>query len=262
MSDKLQPIEKRCVLLLGKSGAGKSTIANQLAHDPQLSKRPPFAVSDNLLASVTHEVSHKIVSFIHEGVKYVVTVIDTVGLFDTAIKGSQDPIFDKIEKYLDDYIHHINIILFVFRQGRMTAEEHEVFTFIQDRLVEEISPISALAVTGCENFKTERRDAIVKEFKVNKDTKRIAAQMEMGIYPVGFPDLDSMDPAFQKAYQPQIEKDVAALKNLIYRADKNHLTKDLFVRKIKPIMQQAAREAQLSRETQVGAKHKSLCTIL
>ena len=222
---------------MGKSGAGKSTVANMLVgYDPLSSYEPPFGVSKQVLQSVTREVKHEVYKFTQGNILYEITVIDTVGLFDTEIKG-QDPIFDKIEEYFKDYIEGINIVLFVFKKGRLTAEEQEVFSFIRGRFDQEISPISALAVTGCENDTPQARAAPVKEFGTNEATRRIATQMKKGIYPVGFPPVKDMIPALQHAYKEQMMEDQKTLLNLIIRADKMHLTKKLFVEQVKPAIQ-------------------------
>ena len=233
-------VEKRCVVLLGKCGVGKSTIANQLVgYEPLSSKKPPFDVSERVLQSVTRKVTHKIMRFLKEDVEYEVTVIDTVGLFDTVIK-RQDTIFDQIEEYLKDQFTGVNVILFVFRHGRMTPEEKAVFSFIGSRLVKEISPISALAITGCENKTFEARNLIVEEFRNDRTTQGIAKQMTKGIFPVGFPDIKSMKPALQTAYQSQMVEDRDALLDLICQSESLHLTKKLFLDNVKPAIQHQA----------------------
>ena len=70
----------RCVVLLGNSGAGKSTVANHLVgHDPLSSDKPPFRVHDEVLASVTKEVEHN--KTLEENDLYRLTVVDTPGLY-------------------------------------------------------------------------------------------------------------------------------------------------------------------------------------
>lgn len=238
-----QIIKERCVVMLGKSGAGKSTVANQLfGYDPRSSNTttPPFKVSSEVLQSVTREVNHVKFRLQQDMEIYEITVIDTIGLFDTGLEG-QDIIFDKIEEYFDKYIRGVNIILFVFKQGRMTAEEKEVFTFLDTRLKKEMSPISALVVTGCENKNDKARSDLVDEFKRNRDTQKISAQMQMGVHPVGFPDLESMEELFQNAYRARMEKDRDTLRDLVFKADKLHLTKEMFLQKVKPAIQEACR---------------------
>ena len=171
-----QKINERCVVLLGKSGAGKSTVANQLVGCDTLSSNTepaPFRVATEVLQSVTREVTHVKFELQQDTKKYQITVIDTVGLFDTELEGN-DIIFDKIEEYFEKEITGVNIILFVFKQGRMTAEEKEVFTFLDTTLKEEMSPISALVVTGCENKNHKARGDLVDEFKRNRDTQKIS----------------------------------------------------------------------------------------
>ena len=82
----------------------------------------------------------------------------------------------------------------------------------------EISSISALVVTGCENLTTTAQE-LVQKFKVDSSTREIASQMGMGIYPVGFPNVkDFTIPELQQAYLPQMVKDRDTLRGLIARA--------------------------------------------
>ena len=240
-------LKERCVVVLGKSGAGKSTVANQLAdYDPTSPEDPPFKVSKQILQSVTRNVTHADRLFTRGNIQYKVTVIDTVGLFDTKALG-HDVLFDKIEKYFKNHIKGVNVILFVFRQGRMTEEERKVFSFIESRLTKEFSPISALAITGCENLDDKAREELVNEFEGDQYTKRIANQMEKGIYPVGFPSVDTLRPVLQEAYKEQMAEDKKTLLDVIFRAEELHLTHEIFVEKVKPAAEEAYDTTQESR---------------
>ena len=222
---------------MGKSGAGKSTVANMLVgYDPLSTYDPPFRVSEKVLASVTRKVSHELVEFMRGNILYRVTVIDTVGLFDTKAEGN-DIIFEKMEEYFKDHIDGINLILFVFKKHRFTKEEQDVFTFIRSRFDKEISPISALAVTGCELDSAEAREEIVQEFRADQRTKKIASQMTKGIYPVGFPPLKKMDSRLQQVYKASMEEDRETLIDLIIRSGDAQLTRKLFKDKVMPVLQ-------------------------
>ena len=220
-------VRERCVLLLGKSGAGKSTVANHLVgHDPLSPDEPPFRVSKKVLASVTLEVQHETVEFMWENDLYRVTVVDTVGFFDTEIN-RQNLIFDKFVQYISENKLRIDLILFVWKKNRLTIEDRHMFTFLPGKLREkhvaglpkDISPISALAVTGCEDECSDSREELVQEFKVNHYTRQFANQMGMGIYPVGFPDLRLIKPALQQAYKEVILQDRDTLRELIVRVN-------------------------------------------
>ena len=217
-------MRERCVLLLGKRGAGKSTVANHLVgHDPLSPDEPPFRVSNEVLASVTLEVQDKTVEFMWENDLYRVTVVDTFGLFDAAIEGNL--IFDKSVQYIRK--KRIDLILFVFKKGRLTSEEKDVFSFILAKFREkhvarcpkDISPISALVVTGCEHDSTATREKLVQKFKADPSTREVASQMGMGIYPVGFPDVRQVIPVLQHACKKGMVQDRDTLRELIVRVN-------------------------------------------
>ena len=222
-----QLVRKRSVLLLGNLQAGKSTIGNQLLGCDPLSSNQPFYVRKSCIvtSAVTREVSCVTAKLYKDNILYV---IDTVGFI-------QEAKIDKlIQGFLADHFHQINLVLFVFRKGPMTDKEQQVISFFMSVFDQDISSISALAVTHCENDTAEARTAMVKEFEVNEETKRIAAQMKMGIYPVGFPPVKSMNPILQGVYLSQMEEDRSTLLDVVIRADKVFLSKNLFREKVRP----------------------------
>ena len=226
-------VRERCVVVLGKSGAGKSTVANMLiGYDPMSPESPRFTVSEQILASVTREVKAAKTEFWRNNTKYAMTVIDTVGFFDTNAVGNDD-VLEKIEECFKNHISGINLILFVFKKGRFTQEERDVFSFIRSKFVEEICPISALAVTGCEQDTAEKREELIKEFQSDPIAKEIASQMRKGIHPVGFPAIQSMEPALQPTLKAVIENDRNSLLDLVVECETVHLTKKAFQEKVK-----------------------------
>ena len=219
-------MQKRCVLLLGKSGAGKSTVANHLVgYDPLSPNKPPFRVLETVLASVTLEVQHETVEFMWENDLYRVTVVDTAGFFDNLMY--EENIFDRFVQYIRENKLRIDLIVFIFKKNRFTREEKELFPFIRAKFREkhvagcpkDISPISGLVVTGCEQDDTTTREELVQEFKVDPVTREIASQMGMGIYPVGFPPVRRMLPVFQQVYKEGMLHDRDTLRELIVRVN-------------------------------------------
>ena len=226
-------VRERCVVVLGKSGAGKSTVANMLiGYDPMSPESPRFTVSEQILASVTREVKAAKTEFWRNNTKYAMTVIDTVGFFDTNAVGNDD-VLEKIEEYFRNHIIGINLILFVFKKGRFTQEERDVFSFIRSKFVEEICPISALAVTGCEQDTAEGREEVIKEFQSDPIAKEVASQMRKGIHPVGFPPMKIILPALQPAFKAVIDNDRNSLLDLVVECETVHLTKKAFQEKVK-----------------------------
>ena len=220
-------VREGCVLLLGKSGAGKSTMANHLVgHDPLSPDKPPFRVNHKVLASRTTEVEHNTVEFMWENDLYRLTVVDTPGLNPTMYTES-DLIFDKIVQYIRETKLRIDLVFFVFKKNRFTAEEKYLFSFFMEKFrsapaivgcPKDISYIFALVVTACEGDDTTEREELVQGFKVNPSTREVASQMGMGIYPVGFPPMKRMYPPLQQAYMPGMVQDRDTLRGLIARA--------------------------------------------
>ena len=171
------------------SGAGKSTVANHLVgHDPLSPDEPPFRVSERVFESVRREVQHKTGEFMWENDLYRVTVVNTAGFFDFRI--GHDHIFDEFVQYIRENNLRIHLILFVLKKTRFTREENDMFSFFMAKFrkkhvagcPKDISPISALVVTGCECDDTTTREAVVQEYKVESLKIEIASQMGIGIY--------------------------------------------------------------------------------
>ena len=222
-------VRERCVLLLGKSGAGKSTVANHLVgHDPLSPDKPPFKVLHRVLDSVTLEVQHKTVEFMWENDLYRVTVVDTIGFYNEKIHGN-NIVFDKFVQYIAENKLRIDLILFVCKKGSFTREGKRVISFIRAEFLvklipgcpKNISPISALVFTGCETDIPITREVFVQEFMTDPSTREIANQMGMGIYTVGFPPLrcPRMLPTLQQAYKEVILQDQDTLRELIVRVN-------------------------------------------
>ena len=167
-----------------------------------------------------HEVKQEIVEFQWENNLYRLIVIDTVGFLPT--KETIEYVFDKIKEYIITNIERTNLFLFVIKKGCFTAEDQEMFTMvfslIRKRLCNDFSRISALAITGCEDYSPATRERMIQMFKCNLTTQDIASQMGMGIYAVGFPDVKLMHQILQQDYKKQMLQDRDTLRGLIVRA--------------------------------------------
>lgn len=212
-------IEERSVLIVGKTGAGKSTLGNHLLKDDK------FPVSDSF-NSTGHSVSHGVAEGKIEGnARLKCKVVDTVGLFDTT-QLSNKKVMKDVKLYVNQHLPEgINIVLFVFRKGRFTREEKDTFDFISKRFGKDIRDISALIITHCENDAPEAREQLIHDFHTNTQTSNIAALMGKGIYAVGFPNTSSDD--LLQIYRPRMARDEAALRKLIIESEKSFLATQL-----------------------------------
>ena len=219
-------VRNRCVLLLGRTGSGKSAVANHLVgYDPLSPDEPPFYISDIPGETATKEVKHEVGEFVWENNLYRVTVVDTPG-FHTQNGSSiySSVLFNIIEKYIKQHVIRIDLILFVRMKSSYTEEDRRAFTqlfsFIRNRLrIRDFSSISALALTGCEADSYESRKEIVRRFCHSEHSRDIASQMGMGIYPVAFPSIQCLPEFFQDFQQQMVIKDRDTLRGLIVRVN-------------------------------------------
>lgn len=219
-------LEKRNVVVVGKVGAGKSTICKIITDSDK------FVVSSGL-DSKTQNIMHEELKFTEAGTEYTFKVVDTTGLFDPG-NPRRSTVANKIalknvQSYARRHIEDgVSIVLFVFRKGRFTPEEGRTFRALFKNLAEELSAISALVITECENDNETSRSELVHDFRTNPLTADIAKRMGKGIHPVGFPDISKLRPVLKDAYQAGIEADRDTLMCLIKDSRELRLCKELF----------------------------------
>lgn len=215
-------IEKRNVIVLGKTGAGKSSVGNALIG------KYKFEVKGSV-SSVTTGTEVKVEEFYHDETKYVVKVIDTVGLFDTGGALSNDKIMTDLKTNLMESVPEgVSLVLFVMKEGRFTQEEKNVFDIIIKEFTSDISEMSALVITNCDAKGSAARQGIISTFRNDTTTKQTAEFMKKGVFAVGFPDLDTMDEDEKPLYSKKMQKDRDALQQLVFESGKMRLASKLF----------------------------------
>jgi len=220
MADKTTVIQKRNIVVLGKTGSGKSTIANKV------SGTTSFKVSSSI-ESVTRKASHTEVEVLSGHVKYNFKIVDTVGLFDTHVKNSS--VMQDVKLYFRDKVPEgVNLVLFVFKNGRYSPEEKETFEYLIENFRDDISQISALIITGCEDLDDTGRKNLVEEFKTNAITAPVAKFMGKGIYPVGFPDTTNMKEKVRQVYEADMVGDIEKVRTLVIESGEMRLGKEIF----------------------------------
>ena len=107
---EVEALENRNVVVMGKTGAGKSAVANKVLGLQKCTVK-------NIASSVTSDVDALCSSFYDQSsrTRYNFKVIDSVGVFDTKLKNYA--VMTKIKNFFqNDSPEGINLVLFVFRK--------------------------------------------------------------------------------------------------------------------------------------------------
>ena len=218
--------EKRTVVVVGKTGSGKSSIANQITGQAQ------FTVKSDV-ASVTGKTACNKAAVKFNDKEFIVNMIDTVGLFDvnksTGKSRDNDTIIRDVKKCINSYAPDgLNLVLFVIQEGRFTTEEESAISTIIEKFPHLLKPgLCALIITRCENKSTSARERIIKNFLTSSVTERFAKLMSRGLHTVGFPDLNDMEDDEIELARKKIEKDRLQLLELVADSKDKHLEAEL-----------------------------------
>lgn len=116
----------------------------------------------------------------------------------------------------------IHLIIFVFKNSRFTNEDSEAFGYIADTFEPVIKDISLLVITCCEGLSKDARNRLVVDFETKQSTKNIADVMKnIGIEPVGFPNLETVMAPLIPIYEQSIKEDSEKLRKIVKSCTKS-----------------------------------------
>ena len=218
------PVKLRNVVVLGKTGAGKSTVSNKILETSGIPQ--PFKVSDHkvCLSDTKSTKAAMAVLQTEDGCQYHVKVT----MVTTGFRGkSNSEIVKEFKQIITDHISDgINLVLFTCKHGRWTAEEQQTFDTISRTFKSELSSISALVVTGCDAYTEEEKKEVIDDITTAKP--EVAKFMKKGIHPVGFPNVQKLKPALRPVYEQESKADQEALRRLVYESELRKLRAAIF----------------------------------
>ena len=195
---------------MGKTGGGKSTIGCKLIDDSNILEGDLFEVIHGLASSKSE--TSACTTLLNN--RYIVQVVDTIGFFDTGGRTHQT-ITKDLSAFIKERVPNgINLVLYVTPCGHWARDEQQTFDFIRTHFSDELSSISALVFTQCENYTDEMKASHTTEFIETHPV--IAKFMQKGIHCVGFPDMTKLKPALRKVYEDNIKSDQEHLRQLVY----------------------------------------------
>lgn len=203
------------IIIVGRPGAGKTTVVKKgLFPDCSEFHKEVGSIEDPQI---------EILSCNSEGVEYKIVMISSNANYN---KKDPEAGCRKLYALKDKFPCNISLILFVYRQGRFTDEEKEIFYFGK-QCFQSASALCATVVTNCDGMTSEAKEKIVDDFKENSNTKELAEFMKKmpGICCVSFPDLDSLDPKLQEVYKQEFSASHIALSKLLLDEDKMGIDK-------------------------------------
>ena len=209
------PVVHRRIILLGKIGSGKSTLVNHIVGDKTCEVR-------GSVESVTRSTSLLTapIQATARGYHYTFKLIDTVGIYDR----SNHEILKDIRRTFEEEVQSINLVLFVYKDGRLTPEDKTTFEIIMKNF-SQLSQISALIVTNCDQKGKSARVKIEQDLQRN--AKFISNFVKKGVYTVGFPNLSEIDEDMRRLYEESIEKDEKILQQLADSSEEVKVIKEV-----------------------------------
>ena len=195
----------RTILIIGKAGVGKETIAAQILNQGQ------SKASGSSIAGITRRsrALREFEGVNNENISCKIKIVDISAQYDKNPQGN----------YRSDIrsacMEPLNLILFVVQRGRITKVERDVFSSI----VQKCPPkITSLVISYCEDLDESGRDEIIKDFKEDSYSRSIADHIRNGFFAIGFPNLQTMKPKLRAVYKEGVENDLKQINKVIAKA--------------------------------------------
>jgi len=254
--------EERIVILLGKTGAGKSSLANLIIGKTVFDAGGAFG-------SGTSKPNQKQVKLMlpsrsdGQGTKspYCFRIVDTPGLFDTT-KVTNEEIADRIFDFVELELTKVNMIMFVLKYGRFTEEEIETFKFLKKMIGNEATKCCCLIITNAEKLPENNRLKLLNEIEHEpkyKELRDLKNFCKLGVLFCGNIGTEEDPEEASPKVIERIQNDQTKLRELIrdssaeqYRTRLLEFSKMRADRKDKEIREKIKKDIERSRKEESG----------
>ena len=202
--------DNRNVVILGKMGTGKRTLANHIVDEPIFTEpifTEPNRHSDNK---------------VHYGEKWTQNMLYRILIVHTG--GLQtDPLIQHIRQHFE----RIHLIILVTRIGRFTSKNCRSLVCAVESLRRRANCLCALVITHCDDLTDEALKNIVIEFQgvCHRDAPKVEAFVGNSIYTVGFRSVSSN----KQLCQQRIAKDEKAIRQLVKSSEHSLSVQDALI---------------------------------
>ncbi len=204
----------RNILIIGKTGAGKASIANAVLGSKI------FHVGGAIQGSTRKSDDRATVKEHQAGdYSYKISLVDTVGVRDD--RQQHQKMQRRINEALNNF-DSLSMIVLVFKLERFSPQEREslqeVISVLKSRLVN-ASLITALVVTCCEQKDDQAREEILRDLAMHgTETAEVVQFAQIGTTLVGLPKLSEVPPALKQFIEQRVTSDVQQLRELAKKA--------------------------------------------
>ena len=182
------------VVILGNVGTGKKTLGNHIV-DKEIFQPEGSLGTRKVNTHCEEEVLGDTV--------YRILTVDTESL--------ETGYFDPLQCIRAQF-KMIHLIIFVIANGCYTDESHSSLMHVV-RHLDQGAEFSALVITHCEGITNDHRERIIKDFKSDHRSSKLADFMRKGVYTVGFPE--SKSPQLKVIYQNEVKEDEKIIRELV-----------------------------------------------
>lgn len=210
-------ISDRNVVVVGRTGVGKSMLVNQILGGPYVKVRTGVDPETKKV-----QIIQGILEFNKN--RYFAKIIDTVGFNDSSKRVKSDTeIVEEITSTIRE-IKSIHLIIFVFKKESY-HKDITMLRLLTNAFEGTLYEISAAVITHFDDY---IREGEKNKLLQNREIGDFFKKMAKGVHFVSFPDLGKMYKTTKDAKEKVIDEDGKNMCKLIAESEKSKLPLELF----------------------------------